>query len=259
VRIAALALFALGAIAFALGTIAQDYHPPDNRLPTEFYFARLEYPGLRDTTYIKNWYTDYPLADNHFAVLVNRLTGIRTDIIRVYIDSDTIFEYPFVYIVEPAQANLTDEHIVRLRKYLARGGFLMLDDIHGNEDMIPVLNLLAHIFPGTDPTKPTDTLVELDISHEIFHVFYDIPVVVQVLNDALAMCTSCAKWENGETGEIPQVFAHYNDDGYIDMLIMYNNDIGDSAEWLDDPRYPREMSLFGIKMMVNSILYAMSH
>jgi hypothetical protein len=39
-----------------------------------------------------------------------------------------LFDYPFIYIVEPGALLLQDEEIPILRKYLLNGGFLMADD-----------------------------------------------------------------------------------------------------------------------------------
>ena len=223
----------------------------DTALQYDFYFARLEYPGIRNDSYIKNWYTDYPEADQHIDILLNRLTSIYTGHSKVQI-TDGIFRYPFIYIVEPAQMNATDTEILLLREYLDRGGFLLLDDIHGDEDRIPVDILLNRILPNR-------YFYEIDISHEIFHTVYDIDELIQVVNDGLASCEICDQWENGPTGVVPQVFGHYDLDGYINVLVMHNNDIGDAAEWLDDQNYPREMSVFAVKFLVNVAIYSLSH
>ena len=238
------------ALIFAALLLFQDSQPVPQ---AEFYFARLKYPGIRDETYIKNYYTDYPQADEHFVVLANRLTGIKAAKALVHID-DNIFQYPFIYIVEPAQMNLTDVHILKMQEYVARGGFLMLDDIHGDADMTPVREILHRIL-GED-----DSLYEISSQHEIFHTYYDIPDVIQVLHDGIAMCFTCLeRWESGPTGKDPRVLAHLDWYGNVNILVMENNDVADGMQWLDDPLYPREMAIWSVKMFLNTSVYALSH
>ena len=152
---------------------------------------------------------------------------------------------------EPVPMDLTEAHILKLREYLDRGGFLMLDDIHGDEDMVPLAATFERIFPE-------QPFVELSTSHELFHAFFDIDTIIQVVHDGIAMCKTCQQWENGPSGEHPRVLAHYGIDG-IDTVVMVNNDLGDAAEWLDDTLYPREMSIFAVKMLLNTVVYALSH
>ena len=49
----------------------------------------------------------------------------------VDLDTDDIFNYPWMYAVEVGQWYLSDEQAPKLREYLLRGGFLMVDDFHG--------------------------------------------------------------------------------------------------------------------------------
>ena len=242
-------IFALLAVLLVFPLCAQNSN--------DFVFARLEYPGLRDNTYIKNWYTDYPEADEHITVLLNRLTGIRATNIKVGL-TESIYGYPFIYIVEPAQAHLEDSHILLLREYLDRGGFIVMDDIHGDDDFLPVKIIIGRLFPENSG------LTELDISHEIFHIYYDIPEIIQVVNDGIAMCLTCTPlWENGPSGEIPAVLAHYSagkqDAKRIDVVVFYNNDLGDAVEWIDHQSYPRYMSVFAVKIIVNTVIFSMTH
>ena len=234
------------AAAVLLFLVAITYSEED----AAFVFARLKYPGIRDETYIKNYYTDYPQADEHLVVLINRLTGIKAATALVHID-DNIFQYPLIYIVEPAQMNLTDTHIGKLREYTARGGFILMDDIHGDDDMMPLTATFERVFPE-------ESFVELSTSHELFHAFFDIDTVIQVVHDGIAMCKTCQQWENGPSGEHPRVLAHYGTGG-IDVIVMVNNDLGDALEWADDRNYPREMSIFAVKALLNTVIYALSH
>ncbi len=39
-----------------------------------------------------------------------------------------IFEYPFAYVSEPGEMELTEAEVVNLREYVDRGGFILIDD-----------------------------------------------------------------------------------------------------------------------------------
>jgi Domain of unknown function (DUF4159) len=154
---------------------------------TAFQFARLRYPGgIPD--YIKNWYTDYPAMDDHLTILLGRLTGIDVMGPAVVDTSSTdIFQYPLVYSVEPEQMVLKAKDISNLREYLARGGVWFADDFHGDEEF-------DRFFEQIQRVLPESTAVELDITHPLFHCFYDIPEIIQVTNNGIAKCREMGKW-----------------------------------------------------------------
>ena len=220
--------------------------------PTAFRFARLRYPGgIPD--YLKNWHTDYPEMEEHLTVLLGRLTGI--DVARpevVDTSSSDISEYPLVYSVEPEQMVLGPKDIANLRQYLERGGFWFADDFHGNEEFDLFLEQVHQVLPDS-------SVVELDVSHPLFHCFYDIPQIIQVTNNGIAKCRDCEQWENGPSGKIPKMFAVFDERGRMRILMAWNTDLGDGLEWADDPEYPAEYSKFAFKFVTNLIVYVMSH
>jgi len=226
--------------------------PIAKQRPASFQFARLRYPGgIPD--YIKNWYTDYPEMEGHLTMLLDRLTDIELGRAAV-IDpsSGEIFQYPLVYSVEPEQMVLGPKDVSNLREYLARGGLWFADDFHGDEELDRFWKQIQRVLPES-------SLVELDISHPIFHCFYDIPKIVQVTNNGIAKCRECEQWENGPSGKEPKMFAVLDDQGRISVLLAWNTDLGDGLEWADDPDYPAEYATFAFKFITNLIVYTMSH
>jgi len=219
---------------------------------TRFQFARMRYPGgIPD--FVKNWYTDYPNMESHLTTLLRRLTGV--DVGRpVLVDpaSPVIFNYPFIYSVEPEQMGLGPQEIANLREYLARGGLWFADDFHGDEEFDQFLKQLRLVIPDAKP-------VELTISHPLFHCFYDIDQIIQVTNDSIAKCSECDQWENGPSGKIPKVFAIFDQSGRIVVLMAWNTDLGDGLEWADDREYPGEYSAYAFRFVSNVVVYALSH
>jgi len=163
-----------------------------------------------------------------------------------------IFDYPFIYTVEPEQMILGSRDVVNLREYLARGGLWFADDFHGDEEFDQFLRQLQRVIPGATP-------VELDTSHPLFHCFFDIDKIIQVTNDSIAKCAKCDQWENGPSGKEPKVFAVLNDKGRISVLMAWNTDLGDGLEWANDPDYPENYSAYAFKFLSNVIVYSMTH
>ena len=98
------------------------------------------------------WSRDYPKADRQFLVALNRLTRIqgRSTEQVVSLDSDDIFNYPFVYAVMVHTWTFNDDEAKRMREYLLKGGFLMVDDFHGTQDWENFMSGMRQIFPGRE-------------------------------------------------------------------------------------------------------------
>src|SRR6185312_12589707 len=134
--------------------------PPDYMVPAEWTFARLMYPpwggGGRGRYALdwqngrSNWTIDYPAADRHVAVMVRRLTSIDTRSVEQPVnvdDDDDVFYWPWLYAVEVGHWDLTDAQALKLREYLTRGGFLMVDDFHGSAEWEVFLESMRRVFP----------------------------------------------------------------------------------------------------------------
>ena len=65
----------------------------------------------------------------------------------VDLESDAIFDYPFVYAVQVESWTFSDEQASRLRDYLLKGGFLMVDDFHGTQDWESFLRGMRMVLP----------------------------------------------------------------------------------------------------------------
>jgi hypothetical protein len=71
------------------------------------------------------WAHDYPVAEHHILDLTNRLTRINVEeesYVIVQLESEEIFEYPFLYFSEVGEMNLTPKETENFREYLGRGG-----------------------------------------------------------------------------------------------------------------------------------------
>ena len=121
------------------------------------------------------WQTDYPKADRQFLIAFKRLTRINAKSFEqvVDLDSDDIFNWPFVYAVQVQSWTFTPAQALRMREYLLKGGFLMVDDFHGEADWQSFLRGMRMVFPD----RPIEDLKNED---EIFHVIFDLGERFQV-------------------------------------------------------------------------------
>jgi hypothetical protein len=233
--------------------------PPDYREHTEWVFARLMYPPVPYgwfsrgdwTRGASSWTTDYPRSGRHLTLAVRRLTRIHARSVEQPVnldDGDDVFHWPWLYAVEVGHWNLTDAQALRLREYLLRGGFLMVDDFHGTREWAVFTASMSRVFPD----RP---IVDLDNADPIFHMLYDLDGRYQV--------PGAQYLRSGRTYEHDGYEARwrgvYDDHGRVVVAICHNMDLGDSWEWADDPAYPERFSALGIRIGVNYITYAMTH
>ncbi|HUA61502.1 MAG TPA: DUF4159 domain-containing protein [Verrucomicrobiae bacterium] len=237
--------------------------PPDKNTLTEWTFARLMYPpvgryygGVEFYGSWKeggsNWTMDYPRSDRHLAMAVSRLTRIHVRQAEEPIDLDDndVYDWPWLYAVEVGHWSLTDSQAKTLREYLDRGGFLMVDDFHGDVEWRTFYESLHKVFPDRQ-------VVDLEDSNSIFHTLYDLDHRYQVPG-ALYLETGLT-YEKGESGRPPHWRAIYDDRGRVVVAICHNMDLGDSWEHADNPQYPADFSNLGIRIGINYIVYAFTH
>jgi hypothetical protein len=225
--------------------------PPDADEKTEFQFGRLRYPSYRGGYWGRgSWATDYPKADRQFLQGVRRLTRIHTRSVEevVDIDSDEIYEYPWLYAVEVGRWGLSDTQAARLRDYLMRGGFLMVDDFHGLYEWENFMVSMQKVFPSR-------AVVDLENAEAAFHILYDLDERFQV--PGIQYLRSGRTFERG--GVDARWRGIYDDKGRLMVAICHNMDLGDAWEWADHPSYPEPFASLAYRVAINYIIYSMTH
>jgi hypothetical protein len=231
--------------------------PADAQEKTEFAFVRLRYSNQGFGGFGRRgrggWATDWPEADRHFVEGVRRLSRIHTrsveQIVDIDLDDDEIFKWPWVYTLEVGGWNLSDRQTVKLREYLLRGGFLMIDDFHGEYEWDGFVRTMSRIFPD----RP---IVEMENSDPVFHVLYDLNDRIQVANVGAAIAGYTYEREDGQ---VPHWRGIYDDKNRLMVAICFNMDYGDAWEWADEPRYPAKMTIEAYQLGINYIIYSMTH
>jgi hypothetical protein len=236
------------------------YQPQQSTEKAEFAWSRLAYnANLGSTNYggfggygrrFQSWSRDYPKADRQVLIALNRLTRIQGRPVEqvVTLDSDDLFNYPFLYAVQVETWSFTDEQSKRLREYLLKGGFLMVDDFHGTADWENFMTGMRQVFPD----RPVEDLTDKD---EIFHVLYDMDDRFQVPGEQWIRTHRTYE----KDGFVPKWRGIRDDHGRLVVAICHNMHLGDAWEWADDPEYPEEFASMAFRVSLNYIVYGLTH
>jgi len=196
------------------------------------------------------WTQDYPRADRHFSEALRRLTRIHGRSVEqpINLDDGAVYDWPWLYAVQPGHWQLTDSQAKTMREYLLRGGFFMADDFWGQDEWEIFMATMRKVLPGREP-------VDLSNDDPIFHAVYDLSERYQVASEGSAQRGVTWKCQN-----CPDRWLGIRDDkGRVMVAITFQSDVGDSWEWADAPYYPEVYSRLGIRIGVNYIVYAMTH
>lgn len=230
-------------------------------LKDTFTFARVHYDshyGGRSRG--GGWAVDFPDSDLNFSLRLQQLTCMKVnpDPVIVRLTDDRLFDYPFLYMIEPGSLYFSDEEVVALRKYCMRGGFLMVDDFWGDEEYDNFYSQIKRVFPEREAH-------EVPLEHPIFHCVYDLKEKPQIpsIHSAGRYGDRTITWEprHGSDTSIAYYKAIYDDDKRIMVFICHNTDLGDGWEREGENQWYFEE--FSVKkaypLGINIVTYAMTH
>ena len=211
------------------------------RYDGKFTFVRMAYPfgGRRDAP----WAHDYPTGEHNFMKLFTTISNVWAHVdessIMTFGDPE-MFKFPVLYLVEPGYWQLAEDEVKALRDYLLKGGFLIVDDFPrqawGQFDYE-----MSRVFPQLQ-------WVELDVSHPIFHTFFEInsfDIIPQAYN----------------LGGRPTFYALFEDNdpkGRMLAVANYQNDLSEFWEASDSGYYLVSESNEAYKIGVNEFIYAIT-
>ncbi len=187
------------------------------------------------------WFHDYPRAERNFLQILLEVTAIETtpnSYLILDLDDPRILEYPLIYVSEPGYWNATDKEVENLREYFKRGGFVIFDDFRG----IGEWNNLVSAMKRVDPERAFQVLT---LDHPVFHCFYDIETLDMVPPYPVPGPPTFLGWSDEE--------------GRLQAVANFNNDIGDYWEWSDEAINPINYSNEAYKFGINYVIYALTH
>jgi hypothetical protein len=142
-----------------------------------FSFVRTIYrrapygPGISVTSSPRGWITDFPDSDLNLSFRLQQVTSMKVnpDGRVLHLTDPALFDYPWIYMVEPGGLQLKDEEIPVLRRYLLNGGTLMADDFWGQKQWDNFERNMRRVLPEYG-------FCELPMDHPIFHCVFDLTV-----------------------------------------------------------------------------------
>ncbi|MCR9295258.1 MAG: DUF4159 domain-containing protein [bacterium] len=224
-----------------------------------FTFARVRYSdgygGYGYGGYGRKWATDFPDSDLNFSLRLQQLTALKVNPDPVVVDltDPSLFDYPFLYMIEPGNLMFGEEEVVALRKYLTNGGFMMVDDFWGEDEWWNFYREMKRVFPDREPQ-------EVPLSHEIFQCVYPLKEKPQVPSIHAFYGGNRYEYRRGDTSQANyQAFS--DDEGRIMVFICHNTDLGDG--WEREGENHEYFQEYAVKksypLGINIVTYAMTH
>jgi hypothetical protein len=256
---ATLALLVLAtAAAFAQGGFGGGrlgrYVPvaPNPKYDGRFTFVRLRYgPELPYVGQQIPWSHDYPLGEQHFMQILNEITYLNPRVKETNIlplDAPELFKYPVAYMAEPGYWDLSQEEAASFRAYLQKGGFVIFDDFAPRRGYVERGGGWGSFEYAFRQVMPNARFVDLDVSHPIFHAFFEIPsfdIVPQAYDEGRPFFRG--------------VFEDNDPNKRLIAMINYNTDVSEYWEFSDTGLKPIDESNEAYKLGVNYIIYGMTH
>ena len=252
-RVARYAVAGLLAVA-AAGVAAQGFGFGESRSQFEmntpydgrFTFVRIRYEPLGGGEGFRRrdlkWDHDYPRAERNFTKILKEITLLDTYLEGGNIlsaDDPELMKYPIAYLCEPGFWTMTEKETLALRAYLAKGGFLIIDDFAG-QHWYNFEQQIRQLLPDAQ-------LVKLDTRDPIFDSFYRIETLEYVHPNY------------GLPSEFWGIYEDNDPSKRLLMIVNYNNDIGDYWEWSDAGFLPIDLTNEAYKLGVNYVMYAYTH
>lgn len=233
----------------------------DSELPKDiFTFVRIRYSSDYYRGGRGGWATDWPDAELNLSYRLQELTALKVhpDGVILELTDPKLFNHPFIYIVEPGGLAFSEAEVQALRRYLLKGGFLMVDDFWGEREWENLYDEIKRVFPEREP-------VELPMEHPIFHCVFDLKLSknqLQVPNVGLGTASqySGVTWERPDAQDV-HFKGIFDDKGRMMVMICHNTDNGDGWEREGENHYYfREFSeKKAYPLGINIIFYAMTH
>ena len=189
------------------------------------------------------WSHDYPRAELNFMRIVDETTYVRGQIDDsnvLALDDPELFKFPVAYVVEPGYWNPTEREVHALGDYLKKGGFLIVDDFRG-------INELRSLEAQLRRALPDRQMILVEDSDDVFDSFFRI-VPADVV----------PPYGGGQ----PLWYGIYEDNDptkRMQVIINYNNDIAEYWEYSDYGWYPIDLANEAYKLGVNYVVHALTH
>ena len=193
------------------------------------------------------WSYDYPDMEQNLTAIMSEITSLRmhpdgSNIFRM--DDPELLKYPIAYLSEPGYWYPTETEAAGLRTYIAKGGFVIIDDFHFPEEWGVFESAIRKVLPE-------GRIVRLDRSHPVFNSFFSIKSLEVPYPGRLG--------EQGLIGEFYGIHEGNDPSKRLMVVINYNMDIGDYMEHSGRGFYAVDPTNEAFKFGVNYFIYGLTH
>ena len=225
--IATLLAVALPALAWA--PVLRAPEPAAPAPAPRLAIARLQYDGGGD------WYANPSSLPNLIKAIRTRTSlPIDANEGRITLLDDRLWEYPFLHITGHGNIVFSDAEVLRLREYLARGGFLHIDDNYGLDEFIR--REMKKVFPDRE-------FVDVPLTHPVYHVVYDFPNGLPKIHE-----------HDGKPARGFGIFLGNR----LAVYYSWSSDLGNGWEDIGTYSDPPELHEQALRMGVNLFTYAVT-
>jgi Domain of unknown function (DUF4159) len=222
--------------------------PYDSR----FTFVRLRwraagtYAVLPDESGVNFWLHEYPRAEQNLMGVLDYVTRIRTRkdaSLILAMDDPALFRYPVAMLWEPGYWRMTDNEAERLRTYLLKGGFVIVNDFE--------LDQWNNFEAQMRRVLPRARWIPLKATHPIFNSFFRIETI------------DVPHHRNHHLyGLKPSYFGLFEDNDPSRRLMAianYNTNLAEYWQMAGTGFFPVDPSNYAFKLGVNYMMYALTH
>ncbi|HEV7990350.1 MAG TPA: DUF4159 domain-containing protein [Gemmatimonadaceae bacterium] len=206
-----------------------------------FTFVRLSYT----VGWHSGWEFDYPAMERNFMTILNDLTTVHPHVRESNIhamDDPELGRYPIAYLSEPGWWHPDDSQAAGLRTWLAKGGFLIVDDFYFPSQWQNFDQAIHKVLPEAK-------IYPLDVSHPVFQSFFHIATLKGMSHPDNANALA----------EYKGIYEDNDPSKRLIVVINYNNDIGDYMEWSGQGFYAINFSNDAYKLATNYVVYGLTH
>jgi Domain of unknown function (DUF4159) len=207
---------------------------------TELIVARLHF-GTNGLIGHMGWSHNYPSSDRNLNEYITRSTRINVEPESyriVELGSDEVFDYPFAYISEPGEMQLTPKEAENLREFIGRGGFILVDDFDGALQFSTMKSEIERAIPER-------SFSPIGLDHGIFRQHF-------ILTDLEGMSPYVP-------GGTITYYGLFDAKGRTGLAAGHNNDLANFWDWYEQGQMPLEPSTDAFRLGTNVVVYSMTH
>ncbi len=254
----------LSVLAFGQGSQESQFtrppaQPDGGRLAgLQWTFVRIRYSANSPSSHYRieywgePWAIDGPAAEQNLSRRLRTVTAIEVaDPIVMTLEDPRLWQYPWIYIVEPGNLRLKDAEVPILREFLLRGGTRPSTTSTGRIEWENLERRAEARVPRSGDRRPA-----ADRTRSI-RCFYKLDEYPQT--PGLGSFLQGRTWEKG--GFVAHLRAIEDDRRRPMVLINWNTDMGDGWEWSNAEDYPGyvKFTAQAYRMEINEIVYSLTH